>query len=601
MLKPRRVPTRLIEPGMRAPVRIDPNGRSPKFRKLVVVQHVLILLKDVLWQAVTRRLTRESYARLFRRFCEDLGGLWLKVGQLLSHRVDIFSAEFCHELSNLQAQAVGFPSVIARQIIEQELGGPIERYFDEFQDTPFAAASIGQIHRAHLRDEGVWVAVKVQRPFLEETFNADLAMVQLAVRFLLRIRFRPFLRLDEAIRELRQMAREELDCRFEAAAFKRMRKSLRRHKVYVPKVFSRYNRKRVVLTEFVHAALMADYIFMSKYDPARLHAWLDENNIEPKLVARRLLQSNYRQIFEDNLYHGDLHPGNIILLRDSHIALIDFGAIAHTEGELLEQFRILFGAMAVGDYSKAADTALVMGGKIRASDLESVRADIVEALRDWGTRVTVIDLPFHERSTDSAVVEMTQIMARYRCEVKWSFLRMRRASAALDASLVPLDPDMDIYKEIVKYLRKMNERQSVAQREGLSFVKTLGSVQDLMGAASEIVKFQGSSNRRQGQVFEATTSKFAFLMSVAFTQLAVIQFFLGTFFIAAFLQQYYPSFANVLVPQRFAELTSSLAPRLDYQVWIAILVTGLVFFINTLKMRRKFAEREPQIASGTSL
>src|SRR5262245_42339875 len=138
MLKARLVPTRLIDPATRAPVRIDTNGngRFPKLRRFIVVRHIIQLLRTVLWQFLTRRLSRESYAKLFRRFCEYLGGLWIKAGQLLSYRVDIFSPEFCAEMSHLQAQAVGFPPALARQIIEQELGVPIEQYFDEFSDTP---------------------------------------------------------------------------------------------------------------------------------------------------------------------------------------------------------------------------------------------------------------------------------------------------------------------------------------------------------------------------------------------------------------------------------------------------------------------------------
>ncbi len=601
MLKESLVPTRLIDPATREPVRIDTNGRSPKFRKSVVVRHIFGLLGTVLVQAVTGRLSRASYARLFRRFCEDLGGLWIKAGQLLSYRVDIFSAEFCREMSNLQAQAVGFPPALAREIIEEELGAPIEQDFDEFTDTPFAAASIGQIHRAHLRHEGVWVAVKVQRPFLREIFNADLAIIGILVWILVRIRHKPFMRWDEGLRELRQMMREELDCRYEAAAFQRMRKTLRDHDVYVPKVFKAYNRERVIVTEFVHAALMADYIFMAKHDPPALAAWLDENNIEPRVVARRLLLSLYRQIFEDNLYHGDLHPGNIILLRNSRIALIDFGAIAFTENELLSRFNILYRAMATRDYAKAADTALQLGGRVRASDLESVRADLVEVLRDWGTRVSVMDLPYYERKIDSAVVEITQIMAHYRCEVKWSFLRMRRATAALDASLVPLYPEIDIYKLMKRYLREEDQRATVRARRRLNLTQGLSSLQQMMGIAAENAQFQGASERRKGQVFEATTSKFAFLMSVVFGQLAIIQAFAGMFFLAAFLQQYHPNLARVVVWEQLAALTARFSPRLDYPVWIAVLLVGFFFFLNTLKMRSKFAEREAQVSEGSAL
>src|SRR4029079_12161599 len=136
----------------------------------------------------------------------------------------------------------------------------------------------------------------------------------------------------------------------------------------------------------------------------------------------------------------------------------------------------------------------------------------------------------------------------------------RRASAALDASLVPLYPEIDVYKQMQKHLTKMQERQAAATRANLNLTQTLGSVQDLMGAAAEIVKFQGSSNRRQGQIFEATTSKFAFLMSVGFMQLAVIQLVVGLFFMTAFVQQNYPRVASLIIWERLAELAEQRAP-----------------------------------------
>ena len=110
-------------------------------------------------------------ARRLRCLFEELGRFWVKVGQLMSVRNDIFSAELCDELSRLQDQAMGFPFETAHRIAEAELKQQLSQIFDAFDEKPFAAASIGQLHRAHLRYEKVWVAVKIQRPFVAQTIN----------------------------------------------------------------------------------------------------------------------------------------------------------------------------------------------------------------------------------------------------------------------------------------------------------------------------------------------------------------------------------------------------------------------------------------------
>ena len=108
----------------------------------------------LLWLRLRGRATSVAAGTTLRETFERLGGLWLKVGQLLSLRIDLFPQPFCEELAKLQSRSVGFPTPIARRIIEEDLGGPIEHYFDEFGERPFAVASIGQVYRAKLRDGG---------------------------------------------------------------------------------------------------------------------------------------------------------------------------------------------------------------------------------------------------------------------------------------------------------------------------------------------------------------------------------------------------------------------------------------------------------------
>jgi len=594
MLKSKFIPSRLIDPADRKPVEIRPVNQPPKFRSLLVEWRVLKWAVAVLSLFLTRRLNREVYAKSVRQMFEDLGGLWIKVGQLLSFRIDMFSIELCRELSNLQGQAAGFPPELAKQIVERELGGPIERYFDTFDHQPFAAASIGQIHRARLREEGVWVAVKIQRPYLGEIFARDLAVIQTLVRVLRYLSIYHFMHWEEGLRELREIMREELDCRYEASAFYRMKKSLKKHRIYVPKVFPRYTTKYILVTEFIHATLMADYIKMANTNPVRLAAWLQENNIDPRRVAGKLTQSMFRQLFEDNLYHGDMHPGNVILLRENRVALIDFGAIAFTELEYLQKSRLFIQALVMRDYAKAADTVFLLSGALPKIDLEEVKEKLIEQLRAWGARTLVTDLPYHDRSLDNAFVSISRVMFQYRCGVKWALMRLRRAAATLDASIIYLYPNSDTNRQILIYMRRA-ERRVVRELTGADLfprmVKGIATVIEVAENSYEQALYQGSLMRRQAQVFEGTTTKFDHLFSVLYRQVSVIQIFAGVLFTLAFLYQHYPSTVKPWMGAQFTRVMN-MFPFFDYQMWLIILAVNFYLFLSSIRLGKMFAEKQ---------
>ena len=152
----------------------------------------------------------------------------------------------------------------------------------------------------------------------------------------------PHMRWQDMLWEVEQLMAEELDYNYEIANIRRMKKVLSRHNIYVPKVFSHYCSERVLVMEFIHGVVMADYLKVAASDPLRLKAWCEENNVEPRRLGKRLFFSNLRQLFEDNLFHGDLHPGNIVLLRDSRIAFIDLGSIGFSDRDFLEKYALYF-------------------------------------------------------------------------------------------------------------------------------------------------------------------------------------------------------------------------------------------------------------------
>jgi ubiquinone biosynthesis protein len=594
MLSSRLIPTRLIDPSQR-PRLVIADARPPsRLRTVAVVLAIARFLLSLAVLRLKRALNSGLAGQLLREQFEDLGGLWLKAGQLLSLRIDLFPQPFCEELAKLQNRSVGFPTPLARQIIEEDLGAPIEQYFDEFGERPFAVASIGQVYRARLRQEGVYVAVKVQKPYAPEMFARDLVFIRWLVRFLMLVRFRRHMRWDLGYEELCEVMKEELDFHYEASSIRRMRKSLKGHRIYVPRLFSRYSSRRILVTEFIHAVLMADYIKVADNDPQQLAAWLNENNIDPKKVARRLIHSIFRQLLENNLYHGDLHPGNIVLLRDSRIALIDFGSTNFTEREYLQKFRMFIKALATRDYAKAADLCLMLTASLPNIDTEEVKEKLVHTLRAWATRTLVRELPYHDKSIDNATINVVTILVAYRCTMAWSWLRIHRALTTLDTSLIYLYSDVNYTRMLQRYFRSAEGRRLREMFSTEMVRRSLNAYQvglDIQDRVNDYTLFQGTLVRRQAQVFRGATSKVAAVMAL-FTQLARTAVAVaGAFGVVLYLHQH-----RQLEVERWLgpQISASLArvPRLDGPIWLALLLSYVYLLWLIIKVKKRLRERE---------
>ena len=604
MIALKETPTRLIDATQRPAVVIEPVRRVWRLRGLENVWRLLLLLSALGWLWARRRWSGARAGVLARDTFERLGGLWIKTGQLMALRIDLFSIEFCDQLARLQYSATGFPTEEARRIIERELGATVESCFEEFSERPFAVASIGQVYRARLRDEGNWVAVKVQRPHIAEMFRRDFAVIHRITDLLDLFRIYPHMRWKMGLQELREVMDEEIDYRYEASHMRRMRRSLKAHRILVPKTYARYCTARVLVTEFVHGVLMADVIKITQSDPKRLQQWFRVNNVDPRRVARRLMLSLFRQMLEDNLYHGDLHPGNIVLLRNSKVALIDFGTTSFTEREYLERFRLFVHALALRDYSKAADLCFLMMPKVPNIDLDIVKDKLVQVLRAWARRTLVSTLPYHRKSLENVTVGLIRVLHEHRCATEWAFLRFHRAFTTLDMSLIHLHPRVNYPRMLQKYFEQANVRSVEQMFSTRMAIRSLGAYRtalDIQDRVSEYTMFQGNLMRRHAQLLEGATDKFARFMSSMVLTLAFVGLVLEVLAAVVFLEQYHPAVTHAVIGAGGVWL-GAYAPRLDAGVW---LVTLFVLGTVTLRiartaqqLRQKEAGPRPRVASA---
>ncbi|WP_439595337.1 ABC1 kinase family protein [Falsiroseomonas sp.] len=583
-------PSDLIPVTTSAPMTFD---APPSVARLATLRIVLKLSGyglRVLARRITGRYDPTAAARDLREIFEKLGGLWVKMGQLIALRSDLLDPAFCEEMNRLQYRAVGFPPEESLRIIRAELGEHrLEDVFESLNPLPFAAASIAQVHLARLRKPNVDVIIKVLRPGVQEIFERDFRLLRTLVTIIDLMPSIRVLRLGDALSELRRIIAEETDFRFEAANMKRMRQLLRDEKVLIPRVFRQYSSARILVSECVWGVLMADYIRVSAQDPERVRRWRAENDIEPEEVGERLFSSYLRQLMEENFFHADMHPGNIILLRNGRFALIDLGSVGSVDREFLGIYQAMLRSLGNQDFAKAADLLLRICSNVRAADLQQIRAELIRCYRDWAAKVHVEGLPYHERNILSGSNAAGQVLARYGVAQSWDLLKLGRAWATMDASLNQLFPDMNYIKLFRAYFGDAQRRQLRRMFRPNTLRKQIG------GAFSTISEYNlvlGSLLRTQAIALQTTTSKLSRIGVILARGMKLGTGVALLVFLMTYLEQHQPQLAEAAGLSRLNPLSGVGMPVLSPMWWGLLLLGGFVSWRALKRMQRELARRE---------
>ena len=268
-----------------------------------------------------------------RRTMGDMKGAVMKFGQILSLMTGVMPDEMLGELSALQSEAPPMAYNLVEDVYEQEYGRPPHRYFRAFERAPFAAASIGQVHRATL-DDGTPVAVKVQYPGVREAIAHDLANVGLFIA--LAAKFSAGLDAGPIVRDLKAGILGELDYEREAAWQQRFRDEFEGHAfVYVPRVYRELSTSRVLVQELIDGRPFSSALSLPP----------DERNRIGEIVFRYAFGSIYRH----GLFNGDPHPGNYLLRADGSVAFVDYGCVAEFSDPAIAGFKRVLRALYAGD------------------------------------------------------------------------------------------------------------------------------------------------------------------------------------------------------------------------------------------------------------
>jgi ubiquinone biosynthesis protein len=308
-------------------------------------------------------------------------------------------------------------------------------------------------------------------------------------------------------------------------------------------------------------------------------------------------------LFEDNLYHGDLRPDNIVLLRDSRVALIDFRTVQFTEREYLHKYRLFVKALATRDYAKAADVAFMLCALLPAIDIELAKEKVIRALRAWATRTVVRDLPYGERSIDHATAEVVRVLFEHKCTMEWPWLRIHRTMSMLDISLAVLNPPFNHTKQALRYFARAHRRSLVDMMGPRLRTRMLGSLKtslDIQDRISEYTMFQSMLIRRHAQVFQGATNKFADAFATFVGVLSIGVLVPGVALVAALLGRRLPAGTELLLGAQLMSLIER-APALDARLTTALLLADVYLFamLQRLKhrLRRKDVRQNERVAA----
>ncbi|GAE29823.1 ABC1 family protein [Halalkalibacter hemicellulosilyticusJCM 9152] len=273
--------------------------------------------------------TRSTGERI-RKFLEELGPTFVKMGQLASTRPDLIPTDIIHELTKLQDEVPPFTSEEVFDIIESELGSSMSELFKEFHSQPLGSASIGQVHEALLHT-GERVAVKVQRPHINQLIHTDLEILHELVEIAdHRLEWAAKYRLKEVVEEFSQALIAELDYRREGRNGERIARQFDDDDtVHIPCVYWDYTTKKVLTMEFVEG------VKLNHLESLR------EHDYDTKLLAERVTRSILQQILLEGFFHGDPHPGNIYALHDEVVAFMDFGMVGRLTSEMKQHLATL--------------------------------------------------------------------------------------------------------------------------------------------------------------------------------------------------------------------------------------------------------------------
>jgi predicted unusual protein kinase regulating ubiquinone biosynthesis (AarF/ABC1/UbiB family) len=418
----------------------------------------------IFWDIALRRLglariarrTRPTrylrFAQRYRKLAVELGGVWIKVGQFLSARVDVLPEYITTELAGLQDEVPEEPTDRMRAVIESEFGRPVDEIFENFHSEALASASLGQVHRAKL-PSGEEVVVKIQRPGIDLIIGVDLRALKRVIGWLKR--YRAITRradLDAIYEEFSRTLWAELDYLAEgenARTFAEMFADDR--DVRIPDVHDQFTTKRVLTLEDVYFIKITDY------------AQIEAAGIALSDVASRLFNSYLGQIFHEGFFHADPHPGNLFVEPVSQdewrLIFVDFGMVGALPDQAKEGLRDLAVAIGTRNIDRLMRAYQKLQVLLPTANLDRIReAEEIMWDRFWGRSMSELRA-IHPREMRQMMHQFRDVMYEMPFQMPTDLIFLGRCIAILSGMCTGLDPDFNLFAGLAPFARELVESE----------------------------------------------------------------------------------------------------------------------------------------------
>jgi len=410
-----------------------------------VAQSVHMLLTRWPRLAFSARFARISGPERLRLFFEELGGTFIKFGQMLALQPDILSLEYCNALFDLLDRCTPFSYAELERIFIEETGKTPSEIFDSFEMQPLATASIGQVHVGYLR--GRKVAIKVQRPSVDTDFAGDIRLMMATIQLIKRLHLRFVYWMIEPVSEFVGWTKEELDYRYEARYMEQLCRNSRDNlHERVPEVMREYTTRRILVTEFFEGDTVLAYLrALESNDELMIHR-LKSSGFDAHQVARHIIDNFLGDAFQHGIFHADLHPANLMILPGNVVGYVDFGITGVISRYSRQNLVALTLAYTRGDLDGMCEAFFNVSAIDRESDVQKFRNGLKRLADGWyemrGKR---------RRLRKNFTLVMVDMLRLSRATSVWperDVIKYIRSSIAIDGLITRFAPGFDVGRHL---------------------------------------------------------------------------------------------------------------------------------------------------------
>ncbi|ACM20670.1 quinone biosynthesis kinase AarF, putative [Geotalea daltonii FRC-32] len=451
-------------------IQLSRNIRSiRRYRQIVKVlvkyglEHLLEYFNLSQLAAMSRKVLRRkastiaqySPAERMRLAFEELGPTFIKLGQLLSTRPDVIPRSFVDEFSKLQDNVPSFPFEEAKTQITLELGKPVEEVFIQIDPVPVAAASIAQVHRARLRT-GEDVVVKIRRPGIEALVETDIDVLMGIAQLM--ERHMPAAEIYDPVglvKEFARTIRREMDFSREGHTIEKIRDNFSGDRtMHFPAVFWQHTGKTILTLEYINGIKVTD------------HLALERAGLDRKLIARRGADAFLKMVLDHGFFHGDPHPGNVLILPDNIICLLDYGIVGRLDNQLKRYLTDIIFTILNRDVDELI-ALLAYSGEIGENlNRRALKRDLSEFIDSY------YEIPLQEIEVGRMLVEFIDIVTTFHIKLQPDLMLLAKSLVIIEGMGRELDPEFDM----IEHLRPFMEKAIKEKITPGSFAKDLSTM-----------------------------------------------------------------------------------------------------------------------------